>query len=140
MGATTIKVRGGGAVLLLMLALGVGAFRYMNVRSSLDTDAAASIKVWLRAEYTGRFLQHVGSGDVDEEQAQQLLAMDEIRLLSIDGMGPASDMVVRVEVAVGNDAPPDGKAVRYYRMHHSELTGWVLDREATALSYYLNLF
>ncbi len=66
--------------------------------------------------------------------------MDEIRLLSIDGMGPASDMVVRVEVAVGNDAPPDGKAVRYYRMHHSELTGWVLDREATALSYYLNLF
>jgi hypothetical protein len=140
MSPTTIRMKGGSAVLVLILALGFGAFRYMSARSTLDTDAAATIKVWLRAEYSGRFLRNIGAGKINEDQAQQLLAIDDIRLLSVDGIGPTSDMVVRVEVAVGDKAPPDGKAVRYYRMHHSELTGWVLDREATALSYYLNFF
>jgi hypothetical protein len=140
MSGTNIKLSGGSAVLFLIIALGFGGFRYGSARASLDTDAAATLKVWLRAEYSGRLLRAAGAGTMDEEQAQDLLAMQDIRLLSIKGRGRPSDMVVRVEIAVGDKVPPDGRPVRYYRMHHSQLTGWVLDREVTALSYHLNFF
>ncbi len=48
--------------------------------------------------------------------------------------------MVRVEISVAGKDPPDGKRVRYYAMSHSVVTGWYLERETTALSYYLKLF
>jgi hypothetical protein len=53
--------------------------------------------------------------------------------------GTPDDLVVRVKIRVDGGRPPDGREVRYFRMRHSTITGWRMERETGALAYYLNL-
>ncbi|NIR45530.1 MAG: hypothetical protein GWN99_04060, partial [Gemmatimonadetes bacterium] len=44
---------------------------------------------------------------------------NEIEFTSISARGRGDDIVVKVEVQVAGEEPPDGERVRYFKMSHS---------------------
>lgn len=130
------------AALAVVIAVLVGTFR--AERSTLESEAADELKVWIRSEYLARGLHGVDPGEISDEELQakgeELLSLNEVELTSIAARGRGDDIVVKVEIRVAGEEPPDGKPVRYFRMSHSTVTGWRVRRETTALSYYLKLF
>lgn len=112
-------------------------FRQWQSRATLDSDATEVVTWWIAAEYS-RY--HLARTDVtDQERAQFLLATDSVQLASISARGRPARMFVRVEVTPGTASPPGWDGVRYYRMKYSTITGWHMERETTAVSYYLAL-
>jgi hypothetical protein len=62
----------------------------------------------------------------------------DIRFRSVTARGLFRTLWVRVEIEVNGHDPPDGRAVRYFRLHRSAALGqWLLDGETTALAYHL---
>jgi hypothetical protein len=136
----TIRVTGWKAVAVLVLVAALGVFRFVTARDALDADAQQQLGMWLRGEYASRYLAAIRPDSLTPEQVQDLLRLDRIEFPSIRGIGTPDDMVVRVEITVDGGPPPDGRAVRYWRMRYSTITGWRMEREANALLYYLNVF
>lgn len=140
-----IRLTGGRAVIMVLVALVVVGYRWYAARASLDTGAADQLRVWLVAEYTAAGLdphaQAVEGGDAGAAAAgaQDLLARTRIAFPSLTARGAPDDLVVRAEILVGGGPPPVGRPVRYFRMQHSLVTGWLLRRETVALAYYLRL-
>ena len=50
------------------------------------------------------------------------------------------DVIVKVEIQVDGGPPPDGGAVRYYRMRYRGLSGWTVARRTSVWSYRLKMF
>ncbi len=138
MSEITFKVTGFKAVLVLLAVLGFFGFRFLSARSSIETEAAQELKMWLQAEYTSRYL--ADNPEPDEETAAEVLALTRIDFSEITGRGALDDMVVRVEIRVDGSAPQYGNEIRYFRMEYSVVTGWSYQHESTKLSYYLNFF
>jgi hypothetical protein len=132
------KLTGAKAIIAIIVVVAFVGFRYVTAASSIETDAASELQVWLRAEYTRGLLAEYP--EPTEEMAQRVLALENMEFPEIDGRGTPDDMVVRVRIAVDGHPPPYGSEVRYFRMEYSQLTKWRLRRETTKLSYYLNLF
>ncbi len=113
-------------------------------RSTLQTEAADELKLWVRGEYLSQGLHGIDPEQMTEEELQEkgeeLLSLSEVQFISISARGRGDDIVVKVEIRVSGQEPPDGKPVRYFRMEHSVVTGWRVLHETTALSYYLKLF
>jgi hypothetical protein len=86
----------------------------------------------------------IDPGQMSEEEleakGEELLSLSDVQFTSISARGRGDDIVVKVEIRVAGQVPPDGKPVRYFRMSHSTVTGWRVRHETTALSYYLKLF
>jgi len=135
-----IRLTGVKAVVVILALVGFGVFRLVSARSTLDTQGTEELSMWLRAEYASRYLSNLDAATLTPEDVESLLALDRITFPSIRGNGTPSDMVVRVEIEIDGQPPPDGRSVRYWRMEHSMLTGWRMQREANVLSYYLNVF
>jgi hypothetical protein len=135
-----IRLTGVKAVVVILALAGFGVFRLVSARSALDTQGTEELSMWLRAEYASRYLSNLDAATITPEEVESLLALDRITFSSIRGNGTPSDMVVRVEIEVDGQPPPDGRSVRYWRMEHSMLTGWRMQREANVLLYYLNVF
>lgn len=135
-----IRMTGWKAVLVILALVGFAGFRMVSARSALDTDGTEELSMWLRAEYASRYMRNIDAETITPEQVESLLALDRITFPSIRGNGTPSDMVVRVEIEIDGQPPPDGRSVRYWRMEHSMITGWRMVREANVLLYYLNVF
>ncbi len=138
-----IKLTGWKAVLVLVAVAGFLGYRYYALHTTVATEAADELRFWLAAEYMAAGLpaleQAVESGDAvaAEIQAQEILARERIEFTELSARGSPEDVVVRAEILVDGRAPPVGEPVRYFRMEHSMVTGWRMQREVHAISYYL---
>ena len=138
-----IKLTGWKAVLVLVAVAGFLGYRYHTLHTTVATEAADELRFWLAAEYMAAGLpaleQAVESGDAvaAEIQAQDILARERIEFTELSARGSPEDVVVRAEILVDGRAPPVGGPVRYFRMEHSMVTGWRMQREVHAISYYL---
>jgi hypothetical protein len=139
-----LELKGWKAIAALTLIIVILVATFRAERSTLESEAADELKVWIRSEYLARGLHGVDPGQLTEEELQakgeELLSLSEVQFTSISARGRGDDIVVKVEIRVSGEEPPDGKPVRYFRMSHSTVTGWRVRRETTALSYYLKLF
>jgi len=141
-----IRVTGWKAIAVLVIVAAFVGFRYNAMRSTVATEAADELRFWLAAEYMSMGLpaleQAIESGDAAaaELQAREIVARDRIEFPSLTARGAPDDVVVRAEILVDGDTPPDGQSVRYFLMEHSTVTGWRMRREVTAVSYYLRFF
>ncbi len=138
-----IKLTGWKAVLVIVAVAGFLGYRYYTLHTTVATEAADELRFWLAAEYMAAGLpaleQAVESGDAvaAEIQAQEILARERIEFTELSARGSPEDVVVRAEILVDGRAPPVGGPVRYFRMEHSMVTGWRMQREVHAISYYL---
>ena len=143
MSGIKIKLTGWKAIVAILAVLAFLAYRYNAMHTTVATEAADELRFWLAAEYMAAGLpaleQAVESGDAvaAEIQAQEILARERIEFPDLSARGSPEDVVVRAEILVDGRAPPVGKPVRYFRMEHSMLTGWRMQREVHAISYYL---
>ena len=92
----------------------------------------------MTAEYTRSELS--GAAEPDSALAARLQRLNNLTVVPVSGMGSPNDMVVRFEVTLEGGPPPDGRTSRYFRMSHSLLTGWHMESQSNAVSYYLNIF
>jgi hypothetical protein len=135
MNAKTIRIKGLPAVVLAVGLVAFAGFRFLRAQTTLDDDGADVLRQWVTAEYV-RY--HLDRTDLtDEERAVFLLAADTVDVASLTARGRPDRTLVRLTVVPGTAHPPGTPTVRYYQMHYSTVTGWHLDRERTALSYYL---
>ncbi|MGD2152061.1 MAG: hypothetical protein PVG79_02260 [Gemmatimonadales bacterium] len=138
------ELKGWKAIAALAVIVVVVVATFRAERSTLESEAADELKFWLRGEYVSRGLHGVDTSQLTEEEleakAEELLSLSEVEFTSISARGRGDDIVVKVEIRVSGEEPPDGKSVRYYRMSHSVVTGWRVRHETTALAYYLKLF
>ncbi|MGD2215440.1 MAG: hypothetical protein PVJ64_01735 [Gemmatimonadales bacterium] len=138
------ELKGWKAVAALAVIVVVLVAMFRAERSTLETEAADELRVWIRSDYLSSGLHGVDPAQLTEEELQakgeELLTLSDVEFTSIGARGRGDDIVVRVEIQVAGGEPPDGKPVRYFKMSHSTVTGWRVRRETTALSYYLKLF
>lgn len=139
-----IELKGRKAIAALVIIGAAIVWKFAAERSTLASEAAEEIKLWLRAEYLAAGMEGFDPSRLSEEEAQargeELFSLSEIEFTSIGARGRGDDIIVKVEIQVGGKDPPDGRRVRYYRMSHSTVTGWRVRYETTRLSYYLKLF
>jgi hypothetical protein len=142
---TRVQLKGWPAVGLAVLAVAFLGYKIFVVRGSLGPEQLEDVRFWLQAEYSGRYIgdlrEAVESGDAAgaEALAGEIQAMQGIEFVSIGARG-TDEIVVRLEIEVEGQDPPDGERVRYFILEHSMLTGWRVKREAYWWSYYLKLF
>lgn len=135
-----IKLNGVSAVLVVLVIAAFGGFRALTARADLDGDTRQQLEGWLVGQYTSEYLRTMDQSNPTAADVDSLLTRSTPEIVDLRARGTRRDMIVRTEIRVGGRPPPDGKSVRYWRMEHSQLTGWRLRREVTALSYYLKLF
>lgn len=141
-----IRVTGWKAILVLVVAVAFVGYRYVAMRTTLATEAADELRLWLAAGYISQGLPALqeaverGDREAAATQAQDLVAQERIEFASIGARGSRDDVVVRVEILVDGKPPPDGRQVRYFRMRHSLVTGWTMRYETSALAYIFKLF
>lgn len=141
-----IKITGWKAVVVLLIIVAFAAYRFQAARATLPTDGSDELKLWLTSEYISEGLpaleQAIEANDsaAVSEAANEVLSRDRVTFRKIAARGLLDDIVVRVEIQVDGGAPPVGDRVRYFRMHFSTITGWIMDYETTVVAYYLNFF
>jgi hypothetical protein len=139
-----IQLKGWLAVAVALVAVAFLGYRIFFVRGSLGPEQLQDVRLWLQAEYSGRYIgdlrEAVASGNAAEAEALagEIQAMQGIEFVSIGARG-TDEIVVRLEIEVDGRDPPDGERVRYFVLEHSMLTGWRVRREAYWWSYYLKL-
>ncbi len=133
-----IKLTGGKAIVVALLALGALGFKYVTALSTLDSEGAAVLQRWISAEYQRHNLQRVGLND--EQRAELLLSLQTLRLRDVAARGTPDDLIVRVEIEPHPAQPPGAELIRYFRMRHSVVSGWLTPERAYAHNYYLKLF
>jgi hypothetical protein len=145
MSETQFKLTGWPAVGVALLAVAFLGYKIFVVRGSLGPEELAEVRLWLQAEYSSLHLEDlraaVQSNDAAtaESLAKEIQGMEAIEFVSIGKRG-TDDFVVRLEIEVDGQDPPDGERVRYFIMEYSELLGWRVKRETYWWTYWLKLF
>ncbi len=141
------QVKGWPAVAVLAAVAVFFGFRLLLIHGTLGPEQLDSVRMWLLAEYAGpkadalREAMAAGDEAATERLAEELLATQDIRFVSVKARGSDTDeVVVRLEVEVDGHDPPDGERVRYFVLEHSMTLGWRVVRETWAPAYYLKLF
>ncbi len=138
-----LELKGWKAIAALVVIAAVVGGKFLMERSTLATEATEEIKFYLRGEYVSHELRDFDLDQMTDEEAeakaQELLKLEDIQFTSISARGRGDDVRVKLEIQVAGQDPPDGERMRYYQLSHSAITGWHVEREITALSYYLKL-
>jgi hypothetical protein len=138
-----IKLTGWGAVGALVAIAAFGMFKLGMQNQSLQEEGVERIQQWLVAESARSTLPEMeaamqaGNADALEELADGLRE-DEYMILSVTRHGSGDELVARVEYQRMGDS--SSRQHRYFRMTHSMVTGWRVERETSRLSYYLAAF
>jgi hypothetical protein len=141
-----LKVTGWKAIVVLIAIVAFALYRFQAARETLPTDGADEIKLWLTSEYISAGLpaleQAVDANDsiAVTAMANEILSRDRVTFRTISARGALDDLVVKVDIRVDGGPPPVGDDTRYFRMHYSTVTGWIMDYETNAVAYYLNFF
>jgi len=137
-----LRLKGWPAVAAIVVVAVFLGYRAVSARSALEGQQGERLRQHLQGRYTAAALPSLRSaqGDALPGQVDAVTSFDKIRFTDVGVKGTGKEVVVRVTISVAGKPPPDGKAVRYYRMRHQAIGGWKVVREVGALSWYLNLF
>ena len=132
-----IEIKGWPAVAILAVFVLIGGFRYCSTSSEISPQARESIQTYLDARYAAHFLDDPEFLANPDEMAEELLAGVDIVDIKVKGR---KEKIVRVEIAVNGQAPPDGESIKYFRVTDSMMMGEVFEGEVTSFSWHLKLF
>jgi hypothetical protein len=139
------QLRGWPAVIAVAAIAGFTGLKvYLRVRP-VDDAMRDAVRVELVKEYSGR-----GPRDVTRilTEAHQGLPVEslpplmqrEVEFTSMAARGGSDGLVVRADVNVDGGAPPDGRAVRYFRVSRKfGGDGWMVVGESDAYRYFMEL-
>lgn len=130
-----ITLTGWKAVAVLAVVVGVGGFRVVSARASLDTQGRAALEDAIATRIQGRMM--AGGSVTTEDDVRALLEAGEVEILSMQAHGSGEDVVVRVELEASPTLPAGTELVQYHRMEHGSVTGWRVRGETTAAAYWL---
>ena len=138
-----MQLKGTNAIIVLVVLIGIFGYKYYSAQSTLATEGADELKFWLSGEYKTNALADFKSFESKvenpkdiEKRALKIIDAGKVEFLSLKARGASKDIIVRAEISVNGKPPENGKAVRYFRMEYSMLTGkWYVRRETTAFSY-----
>lgn len=137
------RLKGWMAVPFTVIVIGFLGYRLLAVKTTLASEGAELLKLWLRSEYASDLLGEIQVEELDrsrvDPKVQSLLDSRKVEFTSISARG-TDPVYVKVTIQVNGKEPPDGRSTRYYIMEYSTVTGWRVRREISALSYYLHLF
>lgn len=143
----TIKLTGWqtAGVLGLLLAFAVG--HQVFIRRQLDAQAIETIKPFIAGAIVMDSVSEFAErdwGQLSEAEQQRLsdtaVAMRKLEVNLVSARGFGSDVVVKVDVTVDGQPPPDGKRERYFRLSYSYFMGWTMRQEVGAFSYWMMLW
>ena len=141
------QLRGWHALLGIAVVVGwVGVKVWLRVRP-VDDGMRDAVRLELLNEYSGRgpadlarFVAEARAGGPVED-APPLVQRD-VEFKSIKALGEmgAPVTLVRSEVTVDGGTPPDGRAVRYFRMSRKFTgDGWMVVGESNSYNYFMEL-
>ena len=117
--AAGITLKGGPAIIALVVLVGFYALTFVVSRRALDDEALAPIRLQLQGEYTTALLPGVDPQNPDPEAVERLTALQRIEFASVSVRGFGSDVIVRVEPRV--DGQPRRRQahrrIRRFREH-----------------------
>jgi hypothetical protein len=142
----TFQFRGWHAIVAVVLVLGYwGASVYARVRA-VDDGTRDSIRQYLLNEYSGRGPNDVQRILAEARNGQPVEDLPEVQKRDVEfpsfsavGKYDAPFETVRVEITVDGGAPPEGEAMRYFRVER--LGGkWLVVGRSDSYNYYSQLF
>ena len=142
-----IQLRGWQAVAALVVLAGVtGVQIYSHVRS-VDDAMRDAVRAELLQEYSGRgprdiarFVAEARAGEPVEPVPALVQRDVEFTSMAARGRWGGTAILVRADVTVNGGPPPDGRAVRYFRvMRKFEGDGWLVAGESNAYQYFMEL-
>lgn len=102
--------------------------------ADLDPQGTEVLRGVVSHEYRS---YQLARSDLDRDALAQLLERaDTVRFRRVSARHDGRRLIVRVELEPNPAAPPSSPQVRYFRMEHDLVTGWVYASSASALSYY----
>jgi hypothetical protein len=140
------QLRGWHALLAIPIVLGFLAIQLGLRMHYVDDKMREGVRKELLNEYSGRgpadaarIVEEAREGST-VEPVQPLVQRDvEFTSIGAHGKMGASEILVRAEITVDGGPPPDGRAVRYFRM--SQMLGgeWMVIGESDSYFYYSEL-
>ncbi len=137
-----VKLKGWMALPVLVLFVGFAGYRLFSIKTTLASEAAEELKVWIRADYARSYLECIDVNKLDKQtldpHIEAMAALEKVQIVVISFRG-TDPVYVKAEIRVDGKEPPDGRPIRYFLMEYSTLTGWRVLREISALRYHLKL-
>jgi hypothetical protein len=143
----TFQLRGWQAMAAIVLLAGItGVQIYLRVRP-VDDAMRDAVRAELLKEYSGRgpkdvtrYLAEARAGEPVEPVPAMVQRDVEFSSMAARGRMGGAAIMVRADVTVDGGPPPDGRAVRYFRvMRKFEGDGWLVAGESDAYRYYSEL-
>ena len=132
-----IEIKGWPAVVILVLIVLFFGYRYFTASSEITPQTRESIQTYLDARYAAHFLDDPEFLEDPDSFEDELLAGVDIVEIKVKGR---KEKIVRVEIAVNGQVPPDGESIKYFRVTDSMMMGEVFEGEVTSFSWHLKLF
>jgi hypothetical protein len=141
-----VQLSGWKAIAGVVAVLGlVGGTMALRIRT-VDDAMRQAVRVYLLNEYSGRGPKDVTRLLAESRQGLPVEALPEVaprdvQLPSLAARGKMGGPVtiVRAEITVDGGAPPDGRAVRYFRMSRGLEGMWFVDGESDSFRYFQEL-
>lgn len=136
-----VRLKGAPALLVVAAVVAFVGWWAVTARAELDASAREALTQQLQAEFAREHLARVGRvEELTPASVDSLLATQTVTFPSLTARGRLPEVIVRVEIRVDGRPPADAREVRYYRMSYSPITGWRIQREATAFAYHTTWF
>lgn len=142
------QLRGGQAVLGIAVVLGVLAFNLYLHNRPIDDNMRTAVRERLLKEYSGRgpkdlarIVSEARAGSPIEDIPEVVQRDVQFRSIAAHGKLRGSNIVLRADITVDGGPPPDGRAVRYFRLTHNVLNDtWIVLGDSNAYLYYSEWF
>jgi len=144
----TFQLRGWHAVVGVLALLGYGGIQmWMRVRT-VEDGMRDAVREQLLNEYSGRGPREVARLLAEARQGTPVEPLPELVQRNVEFTSMAAHgriggpvTFVRAEVTVDGGPPPDGRAIRYFRISRKfEGGGWMVVGESDSYLYYRELF
>ncbi|HHE65655.1 MAG TPA: hypothetical protein ENL09_06495 [Bacteroidetes bacterium] len=133
-------------ILFLIIIIVWGIYHYTATERPLGDDARQLVRAWISSEYLSKAMsgqeksiKEMSDGEL-EEYGRTLLQLQNVEITSLKARGRGGDVIARAKFLVNGGTPPDSKSVRYFKMKYSPVTGWRMERETSAISYYRKIW
>lgn len=146
MSETRIELTGWRAIVVAVLILGVSGYRFYTRFQTVSDDGRGALREWLVKDYTGRGPKALAKRVADyraglpDRPLELPTVMPHVDFVSLSAHGSRDAMVVRTEISVDGEPPPDGRPVRYLFLTTRPAGGWMVLSESDSFNYYEALF
>ncbi len=135
-----------GKVAITILVLYIGLFIATFNNQTLDSATEEEIKNGIRLEYARKYLPKIeDTSKISKTNTKARLGVQNIYkkmspqnidIISMDARGRGDDVVVKVELQIDGEDPPDKKKIRYFGMSYNPFSGWSYKCEVKKWQYY----